>query len=72
MSHPLPTVHHWGCQLPSATLPEPGERAARIRLRRAILKKINAYGITRDYPAAAGTSRISQDLRFGLLSMRTV
>ncbi len=71
-SLPLPTVETWALRTPDARLPEPGEHAARQRLTRAIRGKIQVYGDTRDFPAAGGTSRISQDLRFGLLSMRTV
>lgn len=69
---PLPTVKIWGWQPPQAELPEPGERAARERLKRAIAGKIQAYASKRDFPAQDGTSRISQDLRFGLISIRTV
>ena len=58
--------------MPAAQIPEPGERAARERLKRAIAGKIQAYAAKRDLPAADGTSRLSQDLRFGLLSIRTV
>ena len=71
-SLPLPTLQNWDWQLPVAQLPEPGEGAARKRLRRTITEIIPAYGDKRDYPAIDGTSRISQDLRFGLLSIRTV
>jgi len=71
-SLPLPTVENWGYQIPDAQLPEPGADAARKRLQRAISEKILAYGDKRDFPAIDGTSRISQDLRFGLLSIRTV
>lgn len=71
-SLPLPTVAHWGMDTPQAQLPEPGERAARSRLKRAVAGKIQTYAAKRDFPAADGTSRISQDLRFGLVSIRTV
>ncbi len=71
-SLPLPTVAHWGLKVPAANLPEPGERAARKRLKRAVSGIIQAYADTRDFPAEGGTSRISQDLRFGLVSIRTV
>jgi deoxyribodipyrimidine photo-lyase len=71
-SLPLPTVARWELDAPSASMPEPGERAARERLKRAIAGKIQAYAAKRDLPAADGTSRLSQDLRFGLLSIRTV
>jgi deoxyribodipyrimidine photo-lyase len=71
-SLPLPTVGHWGWKPPEATLPEPGERAARERLKRALAGIVQSYAARRDFPAADGTSRISQDLRFGLISIRTV
>jgi deoxyribodipyrimidine photo-lyase len=71
-SLPLPTVEHWGLKEPSAQILEPGERAARERLKRAIAGKIQSYAAMRDIPAADGTSRLSQDLRYGLLSIRTI
>lgn len=71
-SLPLPTLAHWGLEEPVAHILEPGERAARERLKRAIAGKIQSYAAKRDLPAADGTSRISQDLRYGLISIRTV
>lgn len=71
-SLPLPHVGNWGMVTPETGIPEPGERAARERLKRALAGKIQAYAAKRDFPAQDGTSRISQDLRFGLVSIRTV
>lgn len=71
-SLPLPTVAHWKLPEPSAQIPESGERAARERLKLAVAGKIQTYAAKRDLPAADGTSRLSQDLRFGLVSIRTV
>lgn len=71
-SLPLPTVRHWGMEVPQAAIPEPSERAARERLKRAVSGIIQDYAAKRDFPAEEGTSRISQDLRFGLVSIRTV
>jgi deoxyribodipyrimidine photo-lyase len=71
-SLPLPTVARWGWNEPATQIVEPGERAARERLKRAVAGRIQAYAAKRDLPAAEGTSRLSQDLRFGLLSIRTV
>lgn len=71
-SLPLPTVAVWGLEIPATRIIEPGERSARERLKRAIAGKIQNYAAKRDFPAADGTSRISQDLRFGLVSIRTV
>jgi len=71
-SLPLPTLSDWGLKTPSASILAPGERAAHQRLKNAIDGIIQAYDRTRDTPSADGTSRLSQDLRFGLLSIRTV
>lgn len=71
-SLPLPSVARWGLKPPTAQILEAGERAARERLKRALAGKIQAYAAKRDLPSADGTSRLSQDLRFGLLSIRTV
>jgi deoxyribodipyrimidine photo-lyase len=71
-SLPLPTVELWGWQVPTTRMLEPGEPAARKRLQRAVAGTIQAYAAMRDLPAAKGTSRLSQDLRFGLISIRTV
>lgn len=69
---PLPTVKTWGLKLPTAELRIAGEKAARERLKQAIHSKIHLYSDQRNFPAIAGTSRISQDLRYGLISIRTV
>lgn len=71
-SKPLPTLKHWGWTEPDGSTVEPGERASRDRLKRSLAGKIQQYAAKRDLPAADGTSRISQDLRFGLISIRTV
>ncbi|MES2476422.1 MAG: deoxyribodipyrimidine photo-lyase [Verrucomicrobiota bacterium] len=71
-SLPLPTVETWGLEAPQAMLLEAGERAARDRLKRAVAETIQNYGSRRDFPAEHGTSRLSQDLRYGLISIRTV
>jgi len=71
-SLPLPSLADWQLKPSTATVIEPGEHAARQRLKRAINGIIQAYDQTRDVPSADGTSRLSQDLRFGLLSIRTV
>lgn len=71
-SLPLPTVSAWGMETPTAQMLPAGERAARERLQQAIAGKIQGYAASRDFPALGGTSRISQDLRFGLISIRTV
>lgn len=71
-TRPLPGAQTWGWQAPATRMLEPGEPAARARLQRAVAGIIHGYAAKRDLPAAAGTSRLSQDLRFGLLSIRTV
>jgi deoxyribodipyrimidine photo-lyase len=70
-SEPLPTLADWGLA-PGGEIVEPGERAARERLRKFLDGPLARYGAERDFPAAAATSRLSQDLRFGLLSIREV
>lgn len=68
----LPTVAYWGLEAPDTELPEPGERAARVRMDRAVCEIISNYSARRDLPAEDGTSRLSQDLRYGLISVRTL
>ncbi len=68
---PLPTPAHWG--LPENEPPlAAGEAAARKRLDTFLSGPVLAYGEKRDLPGEHGTSRISQDLRQGLLSIREV
>jgi len=70
----LPANSFWKLPEPddSQTILEAGERAAHERLKTAVHGRIRKYHLTRDSPAEPGTSRLSQDLRFGLLSPRTV
>jgi deoxyribodipyrimidine photo-lyase len=70
-SLPLPRLSDWGL-LSSATIPEPGERAARERLKAFVAGPIADYGARRDIMGETGTSQLSQDLRFGLLSPRQI
>jgi deoxyribodipyrimidine photo-lyase len=69
-SLPLPDNSFW--DLPSAAggVLEAGEKAARLRMKDFLGQRISRYGETRDLPAGGGTSRLSQDLRYGLLSIR--
>ncbi len=71
-SEALPTVNHWGLEKPDSQLLEAGERAARKRLKYALEHVVSGYSDQRDIPSVPGTSRLSQDLRFGLLSARTI
>ncbi len=70
-SLPLPQLSDWGLAS-SASIPEPGERAARERLKAFMARPIAAYGEQRDIMGVAGTSHLSQDLRFGLISPRQI
>ena len=72
-SLPLPTIRSWALKSPPSSIPgivEPGERAARARMDELLANRLAGYGAGRDLPAAGATSRLSQDLRFGLLSIR--
>ncbi len=72
-SLPLPSLATWNLkESPSWQLPKGGEKAARDRLKSAISKRITNYDQTRDIPSHPGTSRLSQDLRWGTLSIREV
>jgi len=68
----LPTISLWKLPAPTADILPAGEEAARKRMHQAIREKVSSYEKTRDFPAVHGTSRLSQDLRFGLISMRTL
>lgn len=66
-----PTLEELGLERNEHLL-EGGERAARIRLRDFLNGPISEYDVGRDQLGRAGTSRLSQDLKFGLLSVREV
>jgi deoxyribodipyrimidine photo-lyase len=51
---------------------QPGETGAQIMLRRFLDEPIEKYREERDYPAHAGTSRLSPHLHFGEISPRQV
>lgn len=67
----LPVPERWGLT-PFSGGVEPGEKAAQERLRKFLAGPVQDYGARRDLLSVDGTSRISQDLRFGLLSPREV
>jgi deoxyribodipyrimidine photo-lyase len=68
----LPTNAYWKLPEPEGCeIPEGGERAARERLK-GLVGISQDYKELRDLPGVGGTSRLSQDLRFGLLSPRTI
>jgi deoxyribodipyrimidine photo-lyase len=65
----LPTLVALGCDGPTAhDIPTPREDAARARLDAWIADGVAEYADSRDDLAAEGTSRLSQDLHWGLLS----
>lgn len=70
-SDPIPTLATWGLKR-VAEIIEPGEAAARKRLMRFLDGPVFDYAAHRDLPSYEGTSRLSQDLRFGTLSIREV
>ena len=71
-SEPLPTLAHWKLTSDGAKLIESGERAARDRMRAFLSGDGGAtdYAAKRSTPSGQTTSRFSQDLRWGLLSIR--
>ncbi len=68
-SHPLPTPALWDLEEFRGGV-EPGEKAARQRMKKFLAGPVFHYGATRDLMSEDGTSRLSQDLRHGLLSIR--
>ncbi len=71
-SEPLPTLAHWDLEPSGTRTVEPGERAARKRLERFLENALTGYSAGRNTPAGQASSRLSQDLRWGLLSVREV
>jgi deoxyribodipyrimidine photo-lyase len=71
-SLPAPSLADWGLVSAGTASVVAGERAARQRLKEAISACIPSYVERRDQVSVAGTSRLSQDLRFGTLSVRSV
>lgn len=70
-SLPLPSLETWNLAPRGASIPTPGERAARDRMKRFLNDGVLAnYGQLRNLPAGRTTSQLSQDLRFGLVSIR--
>ena len=67
----LPTAAHWGLPECTAEIPAPGERAARARMRDFVEgDRLIEYAQNRNIPAGETTSRLGQDLRFGLIGIR--
>ena len=73
-SLPLPTLAHWKLKSEGTKIIEAGERAARHRLASFVSKDGGAvrYAVGRTELVGPTTSRFSQDLRWGLLSVREV
>ena len=67
-----PPASDWDLAPSGAKTVEPGETAARARLERFLDKAIHTYATDRDAPGNDRSSRLSQDLRWGLLSPREV
>ncbi|MFB6153569.1 MAG: deoxyribodipyrimidine photo-lyase [Halodesulfurarchaeum sp.] len=57
---------------PTASIPGGSRPEAERRLGEFVDEGIFSYADDRDYPASRGTSRLSQDLKFGLLGIREV
>ena len=68
---PIPSMADLGL-VPNAGLQSGGEREARNRLGAFFAGPIAAYGTDRDRMDRPGTSRLSADLKFGTLSVRTI
>lgn len=68
----LPKVKDWDVKYNDDLLREPGEKAARKRLKRALAEVIGDYGDKRNDPFADATSHLGPDLRWGTLSVREV
>jgi len=78
---PLPELELWASGMPGLTelgiqpnpkLPKGGEGAARARLDRFLEDGLEGYRSTRNLMAEEGTSRLSCDLHFGTLSVRSL
>lgn len=69
-SLPLPELGFWDLPAAAPGIPEAGEKAARMRMAAFLDHGLARYAALRDVPAGRATSRLSQDLRFGLLSIR--
>ncbi len=68
---PIPTLEQLGITRNPRLLPG-GERAAHARLTSFVATRLAGYAEARDRLDAEGTSRLSQDLKFGVLSPRAV
>ncbi|MFC7199192.1 cryptochrome/photolyase family protein [Halospeciosus flavus] len=68
----LPALDTLGFDEPDANPVEAGQASAHRRLEAFCEEDIYRYDEAREYPAEAATSRLSQDLSFGSIGVRTV
>jgi deoxyribodipyrimidine photo-lyase len=68
----LPKLASWGLADDGTAIPAAGEAAALERVERFLESRVFGYADARDLPALEATSRISQDLRWGTVSIREV
>jgi deoxyribodipyrimidine photo-lyase type I len=68
----LPQLAELGFDAPDATVPDAGMGPAAARLETFCQEAIYRYEQDRDYPARGGTSRLSADLKYGTVGIRTV
>ena len=66
----LPSLETWEIDASNCETVPGGEKAACQRMKEALSKRVTHYNDTRDIPSVPGTSRLSQDLRWGTLSIR--
>ncbi|GAA0657054.1 cryptochrome/photolyase family protein [Salarchaeum japonicum] len=66
----LPSLDELGFDEPEADYPAAGHDAAVERLDAFCENDIFEYDVGREYPAEEGTSRLSQDLKYGTLGVR--
>jgi deoxyribodipyrimidine photo-lyase len=73
-SLPLPELSHWGLRTEGTKIIAPGETAVRRRFDAFLARtgEVGRYAVDRNIPHGATTSRFSQDLRWGLLSIREI
>ncbi len=69
-SLPPPELSIWGLSACTAVIPEPGEKAARARMKAMLTAVLPHYAETRNTPYGVTTSRLGQDLRYGTLGIR--
>jgi deoxyribodipyrimidine photo-lyase len=68
---PCPTLQELGIERNPGLVPG-GEKAARQRLKQFLDERVSGYNVGRDLLGEHGTSRLSQDLKIGVLSVREV